>query len=62
MKYTEKQLADAIAALLQIIVDAGMDDKVEEVCNQHQCVEEVNLFGPDGPVGLGLGRFGGHAV
>ena len=26
------------------------------------CADELQQFGPNGPVGIGLGRMGGHAV
>lgn len=61
MKYSERDLASAIDALLKKLKDAS-EEELEALFNEHPCIHEVNEFGADGPIGLGLGRFGGHAV
>lgn len=73
MKYSEKEMADAIDDLLSFIngvAQYGTEEskffpfkqKFDELMVKHPVIKEIDNFGPDGPVGIGLGNFGGHAV
>lgn len=61
MKYTEEELAKAIEALIETY-SLNTKEGFDKLCEQHPCIEEINLFSADGPVGLGLGKYGGHSV
>lgn len=37
-------------------------DVCEKLKNEHRCLSELDRFGPGGPVGIGLGRMGGHSI
>ena len=58
VSYTEKELATAINDLLDLLSETERDTMFEK----HHCCEEIWYFGPDGPVGIGLGKYGGHAI
>lgn len=62
--YTEEQLSEALESALKLILKlkSREDSEVEKLMDQHPCIREVSQFGANGPVGLGLGRIGGHAI
>jgi len=66
MKYSEKEMADAIDNLISIIANShdGTDllYKFQLACEKHPVIQEIYNYGPNGPAGIGLGNFGGHAV
>lgn len=68
MKYSELQLATAMHELLEFaqetarLLPGGGTALLDELIDKHPCLDEINQFGPTGPIGSGLGRFGGHAV
>lgn len=61
MKYSEAELADAIDALIEEI-KKRVPNSLSTIEANHPVVKEIDMFGPDGPCGIGLGQFGGHAV
>ena len=61
-KYTEREMAEAIVALLNLAWANVAEHKVDEVIEKHPVLYEINHFGATGPTGSGLGNFGGHAV
>ncbi len=62
MKYSELELATAIRDLIQLALDKDLDSEIEKLSAQHPAIDEIGEFGPTGPVGSGLGIFGGHAI
>lgn len=62
MKYSEKEMADAIQELIDIIISKIRTHEFYQLCEKHEVIHEIYQFGPDGPAGIGLGNFGGHAV
>lgn len=66
-KYTEQELALAINDLIVIaenfeICGMTLIEELNALREKHEVIEEICTYGPDGPVGIGLGNFGGHAV
>lgn len=64
MRYSERELAEAIEALLGCVRDLhdDPDAAIDRLKEKHPVIDEIDEFGPRGPAGIGLGRFGGHAV
>lgn len=60
-KYTEKELAEAISDLI-VVAEFYNQSELNVLRKKHPVIDEICEFGPDGPVGIGLGNFGGHAV
>lgn len=58
LAYTEKELATAINDLMELL----SEEQREAMFLKHNCCEEIWVSGPDGPTGMGLGRYGGHAI
>ena len=61
-KYTEFEMAKAINALWEIVCDSVNETIQDTLKEQHPVIDEIDEFGPAGPAGIGLGRFGAHAV
>ncbi len=65
MKYTERQLAEAIERLMKTIQEIDPEHAEEYLDRdekEFEVIGHIRFYGPYGPLGLGLGRFGGHAV
>ncbi len=62
MKPTEKELVEALAFLWEKLKTHIPEAEQNEITEKFNCVDEIEQFGVDGPVGMGLGRYGGHAV
>ncbi len=66
MSYSEKQYAEALEAVWDALEALeGCDyDTVDRktLMEKYPILHEINEFGAQGPVGLGLGKFGGHAI
>ena len=66
--YNASQLEEALGTLWELVEDRLTEDDykklgIDKESNAINGVfEELHSFGPNGPVGIGLGRFGGHAV
>ncbi len=60
--YTPLELANAINAMLALLYESCGSSRIEALLEEHDCIAEVDQFGPTGPCGMGLGRYGGHAV
>lgn len=60
--YTELELAKAIEDLIEIVRPHMPDDAWDALEKKHPCIEEINTFCAEGPCGMGLGYFGGHAI
>lgn len=62
MAYTEKQLVEALHFVWEKLKTHIPEGEQTEVTEMFPCVDELEQFGPTGPIGSGLGRFGGHAI
>lgn len=68
--YSAGELEDALGKLWELVVDRLTDAEREKLgidttnsqLSASSIFEELDSFGPCGPVGLGLGRMGGHAI
>lgn len=56
------EIATEIGAMVERIGKSMTDEEFDRYLDERPLAEEINAFGPRGPVGLGLGRYGGHAV
>lgn len=70
MKYSEKEIADAIYDLITTMETTVNETstlfllrkELDELRQKHPVINEIYEYGPDGPVGIGLGKIGGHTV
>lgn len=60
-KYTEEDFAKAIEDLLEALIKVD-ESTADALIGKHEVIEEINCYGISGPVCLGLGNYGGHAV
>ena len=62
MKVTEYELAKAIEALIEFIKTKGFESELDDLSKVHPIIAEIDEFSAEGPCGIGLRKFGGHAV
>lgn len=67
--YNARQLEDALGKLWDLVEERLTDEDrqklgidLEDDNSTDPIFDELHCFGSRGPVGIGLGRFGGHAV
>lgn len=66
--YPASDLEDALCALWELVEGRLTDEDLKrlgvrlDVKDVRGIFEELHSFGTGGPVGIGLGRCGGHAV
>jgi hypothetical protein len=66
--YNREDAVNALEDLWDLLVDQKWDlakeypPELQELVKKHKILQELAEFGPNGPVGLGIGRIGGHAV
>lgn len=61
-KYPPEVIVAALAAVWAALEPGLTEAQMEALFEAHPVLEELNMSGPAGYVGLGLGRYGGHAV
>jgi len=61
-KPTEQELCKALEVVWERLKEFIPEEEQEKIKAEHDVVDEIDQFGATGPVGLGLGRYGGHAV
>ena len=61
MPYTANSLESALVTLW-VLVEDRLTDVERILLTENGIFEELDNFGPNGPIGQGLGRFGGHAI
>lgn len=52
----------AMDAMWELLKKKATEEELEQLKKDHSCIEELDEYGPNGPVGIGLGRMGGHAI
>jgi hypothetical protein len=62
MAYTTSQLEEALEVLWENLKVYAPLPKLQELIESNSVINEVEEFGAGGPIGLGLGKFGGHAI
>ena len=66
MKYTSKDIGIAINELLNIIEQKMNEEEfeltIDKLCEEFPLIQEVHLSGPNGYCGIGVGKYGGHAI
>jgi len=62
MAYNKEQLEAALVALWKASWNKLSPNMQDLLLTEHFVFRELEEFGEDGPVGLGLGNFGGHAI
>jgi hypothetical protein len=53
---------DAMDDMWELLKQKATPEELEKLKSDHSCIDEIDEFGPNGPCGIGLGNFGGHAV
>lgn len=59
--YTARQLEESLCELFRL-VESRLTDSECDALRAYYPLEELFDYGIHGPVGLGLGRVGGHAI
>lgn len=59
--YTDAEYAEALDVLVKAL-EVSAPEMLRQFADRFPVIDEVEDFGPFGPVGQGLGRMGGHAV
>lgn len=62
MAYQKSDLEYAMQAMWELLEKLATPEQREALKFTHPCIQELDDYGPNGPVGLGLGVIGGHAV
>lgn len=62
MPYQQHDFEQAMDAMWELLKVSATEQELERLKIAHPCVEELDEYGPNGPVGIGLGRMGGHAI
>ena len=60
--YPEKDLVSALDAVWARLTELVTEEEKERLMLTHPVLDELEEFGPGGPLGAGLGRCGGHAI
>ena len=69
MSYTARDFEDALGILWNLVENRLTTEEESELLiagsstsKAASIFSELQMFGPSGPVGIGLGKCGGHAV
>lgn len=62
MKPTQRQLAECIEDFWECYKGEYPPTMQDEMIKKYPFLEEIEKYGPSGPIGQGLGIFGGHAI
>lgn len=61
-KHTREQFETALGILWERLEKIHSQEELEQLTKDQPLLEELYEFGINGPIGLGLGNFGGHSV
>lgn len=61
-KYTIYDFESAMEDMWELICSYATRDELLDLKNDHPILEELDEYGPGGPVGIGLGQIGGCGV
>lgn len=62
MAYNKEQLEDALVALWKMAWEELELAQQQKLMEEYCVFMELDQFGERGPVGLGLGNYGGHVL
>lgn len=62
MSYHTQDLADCMEVMWDLMKKYVPEDVLEQLKNDHAAINEIDEYGAAGPVGIGLGKMGGHAI
>jgi glutamine synthetase adenylyltransferase len=60
--YTYKEMSDALNDMWEILLKKLNPQEIEELKDKHPVINELDESGPQGYCGIGLGKYGGHAI
>jgi len=60
--YTKFDLESAMEAMWEVLKTTASEEQLEKLKSDHSSINEVDEYGANGPAGIGLGNYGGHAV
>jgi len=49
-------------AMWEVLKTTASEEQLEKLKSDHSSINEVDEYGANGPAGIGLGNYGGHAV
>lgn len=59
---TRYDLELAMEAMWEVLEQIATPEQLQKLKEDHDAIHQVAEHGANGPAGLGLGRFGGHAI
>ena len=62
MAYHKNDIALALEACWELLKPRLSTEQIRHLLESHACLEEIDEYGAYGPVGIGLGCIGGHAI
>ena len=52
----------AMLAMLEVLRKTASPEQIQELIDGHDCINEIDEHGINGPAALGIGVYGGHVV
>ena len=61
-RFSIQDFSIAMDAMLELLRKTAAREQIQELILAHDCIAELDENGINGPVGLGIGVYGGHVV